>query len=283
MNLLYHYCSTETLVSILSRRTIRLSSLTQSNDSKEGAAILDVFLQLARESDLASSAQARLEKELRLAYDLFDGLGFCLSEDGDLLSQWRGYADDGRGVSIGFNKDYLESLGASIRARGGRNFSLHQIVYEEEFQRAIASQHFDEIRELLHQGAFSPPVSGLLVPRSDEDLEKIKAATGKGIIAVLKSMLRMFDIKNPAFREEREWRLVSFTGKEADQSGLSFRACSDKIIPYIEFDLEGLDCQPLAEIVLGPKHRSPKHVIAALAESFGFKGVEVLSSKATYR
>jgi hypothetical protein len=32
----------------------------------------------------------------------------CFSEIGDLLSQWRGYADDGRGVAIGFNEDLLK-------------------------------------------------------------------------------------------------------------------------------------------------------------------------------
>ena len=34
---------------------------------------------------------------------VFDGLGFCLSEEGDLLGQWRGYADNAAGYSIGFS------------------------------------------------------------------------------------------------------------------------------------------------------------------------------------
>jgi hypothetical protein len=32
---------------------------------------------------------------------------FCLSEKSDDLGQWRGYADDGQGISIGFNSAFL--------------------------------------------------------------------------------------------------------------------------------------------------------------------------------
>ena len=35
---------------------------------------------------------------------------FCFSESKDKLSQWRGYAQDGKGIAIGFNKDVLEEL-----------------------------------------------------------------------------------------------------------------------------------------------------------------------------
>ena len=34
----------------------------------------------------------------------------CFSEEADLLSQWRGYAQDGTGVFIGFSKKVLSTL-----------------------------------------------------------------------------------------------------------------------------------------------------------------------------
>lgn len=34
-NLLYHYCSLDTFLSIVQNRTIRLSDITKSNDAKE--------------------------------------------------------------------------------------------------------------------------------------------------------------------------------------------------------------------------------------------------------
>ena len=35
----------------------------------------------------------------------------CFSYQNDLLSQWRGYADDGRGAAIGFDLDVLKEAG----------------------------------------------------------------------------------------------------------------------------------------------------------------------------
>ena len=37
----------------------------------------------------------------------------CFSRNGDLLSQWRAYGDDGRGVSIGFNSKLLYKVDSS--------------------------------------------------------------------------------------------------------------------------------------------------------------------------
>ena len=34
----------------------------------------------------------------------------CFSYQNDLLSQWRGYADDGRGAAIGFDLDVLKEV-----------------------------------------------------------------------------------------------------------------------------------------------------------------------------
>lgn len=35
---------------------------------------------------------------------------FCFSKDGDLFSQWRAYAADGTGVSIGFDSEIISKL-----------------------------------------------------------------------------------------------------------------------------------------------------------------------------
>ena len=35
-------------------------------------------------------------------------LGTCFSEERDLLSQWRGYANDGAGFSVTFDKEKLD-------------------------------------------------------------------------------------------------------------------------------------------------------------------------------
>ncbi|WP_162348436.1 DUF2971 domain-containing protein [Pseudoxanthomonas gei] len=254
-----------------------------SNDSQEGSIILDVLLQMARESGLDQYTLARLETQLRRAYDFFDGLGFCLSEDGDLLSQWRGYANDGRGASIGFDSDYLRQLSGKFRERNERGFTLNKLVYDRDGQQEIAAEHFAKIKALLELGAFRSEIGTILLPTSEGDKERIKKATSDGTFAILSLMLRMFEIKSPAFAEEKEWRLVSFSTKSGEESGTRFNAGVDKIVPYFEVKLEDLGIDSISSIVLGPKHQTPLHVVERLLLANGFKNAAVSRSAATYR
>ena len=79
---------------MLESRAIWLSSLSLSNDSMEGKLVADIISEMARNDGLNAFDQQQLRDHLARFDQFFDGFGFCLSEEGDLLSQWRGYADD---------------------------------------------------------------------------------------------------------------------------------------------------------------------------------------------
>jgi hypothetical protein len=73
----------------------------------EGKLVTEILALLAKDDGLDETDTQRLQQSAAGLEEVIDGLGFCLSEDGDLLSQWRGYAADASGVSIGFSKEYL--------------------------------------------------------------------------------------------------------------------------------------------------------------------------------
>lgn len=106
----YHYCSTEAFRQILTSKKIWLSSLTSSNDAMEGKWMTKVIEEVAAEENINKTNQMELIGRARFIDSSSDCLGFCLSEKGDTLSQWRGYADDGKGVSIGFNGEFLQTI-----------------------------------------------------------------------------------------------------------------------------------------------------------------------------
>jgi hypothetical protein len=54
----------------------------------------------------------------------------CLSLEGDKLSQWRGYGEDGRGVSIGFNSTISED-------NLNKGVILKEIYYHERYQKDL--------------------------------------------------------------------------------------------------------------------------------------------------
>ena len=69
-----------------------MSSLTLSNDFMEGKHVSDLLCEFLGKEDLDEATSEALKEAVSFLNQFVDGLGFCLSEDGNLLSQWRGYA-----------------------------------------------------------------------------------------------------------------------------------------------------------------------------------------------
>ena len=99
----------------------------------------------------------------------------------------------------------------------------------------------------------------------------------------------LFRFKNPAFSEEREWRLISLSLRDPDDSvftdakELEFRARQDRIVPVRRIQLDDVGVKPIDRVVLGPRNISPEIVIASLLKKSGFDNVEISRSGASYR
>lgn len=289
---LYHYCSNEVFFSIVERREIWLSSLNLSNDSMEGKILSRVILQLASDDGLKSDHLRRLREQVEYLESYFDGLGFCLSERGDLLSQWRGYAADGAGVSIGFSHGYLENLGERYRAASARStpgsesgFFLNKVLYKSTEQRELLGNAYRDIKEKIQAGAFDYSSVNLLVPASEKEREDRGQAQRDALkeltLRVLTLFGALFQFKSEAFEEECEWRLISMVIKSGDK--FDVRPSFEKLIPFRKFSLQDLGVEPFEEIILGPKNVTPTHVVETFLSSRGFVNAKVTRSTATYR
>lgn len=252
-----------------------------------------VILKLAERDGLSEAAKVELREGLAFNERYFDGLGFCLSFSGDLLSQWRGYADDGCGVSIGFGVPYLKSLVHSARDNDP-HFALHQVRYKLAEHEAEIYDIYTELRKLISLGAFKRPgMSGLLDIRSPlqmmADDARIKKANKQLLQKLYDLAPKQFALKASAFSEEKEWRLVSvIEGNKFDEC--EYRACRNRVIPFRTIKLSDLTAigtrrklKPIREVILGPKNETPATVVQAMLKQAGFGDVRVKKSKATYR
>jgi len=79
---LYHYCGTKAFFSIVHNRSIWLSSLSLSNDTMEGRLGNETIMHLAERDELDASNREHLQNNVALIEGMFEGLGFCLSEEG---------------------------------------------------------------------------------------------------------------------------------------------------------------------------------------------------------
>lgn len=166
----YHYCSTEAFFHIVKNKSIWLSSLTSSNDSLEGKWVANVLSVMCDENGVPPSDRDALLGMVSLAEGLIDCLGFCMSEVDDALSQWRGYADDGAGVSIKLSPEFIERFKGEISKL---EVSLQRVVYSPREQRERIRPSFDKITHLISQGALRPPLRGtILSQKPDEQFDQ---------------------------------------------------------------------------------------------------------------
>lgn len=285
--LLYHYCSATTAASILTRKSIWLSSLTLSNDSLEGRLVRETLVRLSNKDGLNATYRERLEESLSFAERTFEGLGFCLSEEGDLLSQWRGYADDARGVAIGFSQQYLAKLAEASRGKDQPGFSLYQVEYDKQRQESALEPTYRELRRLIDAGAFrrrgSWSLLDLRTPEQVAEDDKMTQGLFNSLLIKLVELFpKLYELKSEGFREEREWRLVAMLVGSVTES-CSFRGVSNRIVPYREYGLLELGLPPIREIVIGPKHATPVHVLRLMLQQSGFADVQIRSSAVSYR
>jgi len=285
--LLYHYCSNKTFHSIVINRTIRLSSLSLSNDSMEGMLVKKIILELATADNLNQVDMDQLKYSLTILEKMTDGLGFCLSEKGDLLSQWRGYANDASGISIGFSKNYLEKLSEYYKNLDIPGFVLQKVEYEKPSQLEILKPVYDEINKFIKMGAFE--IQGkrsFIDTRTLKEIEKkdeeIKNAFRSLSMTIIPLFAKLFLLKNKAFSQESEWRLLSHFLKIGKDECM-FQPGHNIIIPYREFRLEELNENPIKQIFIGPKNETPEYVMDALLRQNDFSNVEVLRSEASYK
>jgi hypothetical protein len=289
---LYHYCSNSAFHSIISNQEIWLTSLSLSNDTREGKVVLDTIRELAIEDGQDKDTVERMINAIHLN-KIMEGLGFCLSEKKDLLSQWRGYADDASGVAIGFSKKYFEELSQDPdnKDKDGWNkeagFRLNKVLYKNEKQKEALTSTYAEMKKLVEEGALNYGRRASLFLFGDEEAKKQqdgkeRALFFKYAIAALPLFTTMFTLKGTAFEEEHEWRLISMLGKNIEEK-CSYMPCSDIIKPYRAYTLKEMNMPRINEIILGPKNRTPEYVIKGFLNKYGFKDVNISVSTASYR
>lgn len=129
---LFHYTSLDGLAGIVNSRSIWASKISHLNDAAEFLLTLDRAQRLVRKLEVVGWIEEEL---LNLLDALRHGPGnlfvFSLTENGDQLSQWRGYTSPGSGYSIGFSRQFLAAACRSW------NLTLGPCCYESETQHRI--------------------------------------------------------------------------------------------------------------------------------------------------
>ena len=291
---LFHYCSVSSCLNIIENSTIRLSPLSYTNDFLEGRYFYEIFHEALKCSDIDEGI-ANVARVLAKTYpEHTEGFAFCLSEEGDLLSQWRAYADNGAGFSIGFDKEILEGIYEDCNF--GKKFTeLKRVKYEADAVKLLIDPIVESLSAICreYKGTIflsknydvESAAQGIL-SSPGRDLEVFEATNHKGhsaLNAILQALsplqFEMYQFKIETFREEKEWRLLRYRHK-AHFAEINYSAHATGIRPFINSKMKTRAKAAINKIILGPRNSTNIEWMTAFLSAYGFGHVTVQISQA---
>jgi len=280
----YHYCSLDSFLSIIQNASFRLGNPFKMNDCDE---IKWLIKNLTNNYEFYTSHLTVNDKEdFKQMFDtLFESNNVIkdnwyfqnieppyiasLSEEGDILSQWRAYANNGKGVAIGFDGDFISQNSKVI---------IEKIVYDSYEQSNIIN---DKIL-------------------CKDWLNEYKSCNGKGTknwVTTCENILHDIVLnallcKNPGFMEEKEYRIIyddEFEYLKNDVkipiSKIKYRVNDNAIIPFREMDFSKCKENALVEIIIGPKAEISENEMEKMLSCYGYSisRIKISKSRTGYR
>ncbi len=266
---LCHYTNLESAIGIIGGQDLWLTNSRYSNDDEElnyGHRLVDAVLDELKNDSSADTSRVewlrRLHEQLRASRG--DQVYICcFCEKDNLLSQWRGYADNGGGVSIEFDPDGFKAVAGPGCAQG--LMRLWKVFYDPEQQKKI-------IRKCVDYPWGAANESGRI----------------RSVVDALQFFMPTF--KDNDFREEQERRLI-FTPNASALPKPRFRTRRGLLVPYFSLrelsDPSGLSIfrLPIKGLLIGPSLHKALNVesVTMMLEKHGYLGIPVQASGTPYR
>jgi hypothetical protein len=255
----YHYTDAAGLAGMLKNGKLWATDYRFLNDETEVLYTRD----LARSficKDSNNNRSGELRKSLCTYVSKWQGVEqpsdvfvFSLSEERDDLSQWRGYARDGLGFTLGFSGP---NLLRAFRTRA----RLLKMEYDPKTQlRTLARIFSGFTRRVREDCKLHPEEKNTILNRAAHRFDwccEQRAPVNK----------------HKSFASEKEWRFVSHIPDHRRKKRIVTRAQGQRLVNYIELEpMEG-ERLPIVEIGVGPGYRGPDqvHAVKALCESAGY-------------
>jgi hypothetical protein len=271
--LLFHYTTVESFVSIMNSGQLWASHIRYQNDTSEQRLIWDHVRARIKARLEATSGNDRdrllLFQSLASSPLELDLYLLCFSKDGgDTLSQWRGYGGSA-GVAIGFDPGELKKRCSGFTEAMSHNqphpmgwaFLLDEVRYIEpigdEQSHQIIDIIIDNPNPTVHESRFS---------QEEVFSRRISLSSSR--------------FKHKAFQEEKEWRIAIF---DVPADSVQLRTRRSMMIPYVPFDLgKDQSVWPLVQrVIVGPSSHQIE-TIAAIKKRLDDR-VVVVGSSIPYR
>ena len=311
----YHYCDMNAFYSIIRSSSLRMSNISKSNDYAEISYCFEAFNKALMNAchDYASEYiqdEETIEFFEHINYDLLVSravrnnsliyYAVCFSSEYDRLSQWCEYANDGKGVAIGFDTIHM------LNAKEYTHIKFDRINYNVLSDEYYLYNHIKEKLVQIKNGN----------SKKTNYSEYENAINGFVSGMVYNAVF----YKNPAFKEEKEWRLVYYPfGRirnlvspdlvkepyenqifydrmkedfeyEKNYYGLKrgkieFKNKENMLISYIDLNYDKIKKSLIKEIIIGPKSKADDRDLRLflLSNGYNLDNITIRKSSASYR
>jgi hypothetical protein len=280
--IIYHYTNDAGLRGILESGKLWLADIFNLNDPSElshgfSHAVSILSKKAAdghRWTKVFAQAFERLatQGELQASAHFFVG---SFSSSGDELGQWRAYADNGRGYTLGFDTKVLESAfaGASDNSRYSTN--TFPVTYDDALLAGIHNQFVEMIVPLI------------TLPNGRQLPHEVTAEYLTELSLVLARHVTQSALfyKHEACSNEKEYRFLQLHRADMPPPEVKFRAGRYSLVRYREFDWRSVAPDALKRIVIGPAadHQRAVQFASDCLRSFHAGEAEITFSKIPYR
>lgn len=280
---LFHYTDAAGLKGIVESGKLRSTHIAYMNDASEYLHAVQLLSDdiHRKQASVSDSLQKQLLDYLEPAVsrtrpqDVAPYFVACFSEEEDSLSQWRAYGRGEGGFSIGFDPTALFYKANSLPSY------LTPAIYDREQQATLVNEI---VTWALNE------YSRLAVKYPKEKRDEHRQDWGHVLLWLASAVAPI--MKNPAFTEEREWRLIYLLQSKNE---IQFLPRTTGLVPFVELKLgeprsskDGQsqpDLLPIRKLWSGPGRFTETSLLAGrtLLEQNGYDGVGLAASKIPFR
>jgi len=271
-SILYHYTSTEVLLSIIKHKSLWLSDITKANDKRELSWVLTGLMKVFPSAFEKAIKDLNLEKVINI--DIFLG-------------------DDGNGVSIGFDSNFL------MKFQDNTNFEFAKVIYSkkklEQFLRTILNNElkwFNYSQADLYNYQVEIRTLFRFIANEGFIFKNPYFSEEKEWRLVCNAPKRNLDFEENLQDYVKDAISTSYykeiKGAQFSRSEIKFRSSTNDIISYVELGFAPICSNFIRRIVLGPKCKISEFDLRMLLHcngylnSFDDASIEIERSKIPY-
>lgn len=280
---LHHYTDAFGVQGIISSNSLWATATQFSNDLSEIEYAVSVASEVIDEVWGSKKKMTPWEKVLaQHLVQLFNtplhrfGQPFIVSfcEDGDLLSQWRGYGG-ASGFSLAFSP-LSQQDEVKLLSKNGFRTMVKRVVYDPDKQRARLRFLLRNLLKLVN--GFSFPISSPQGAAAHVELS---------LVLILEMTDWACTVKHSAFSEEKEWRIITYPkgatlvgATPENYGGVFVRPTARLLLPYMILEPSARKRLPLIEVRCGPSQfqEQSARAMKILLRKHGYSSVRVALS-----